>query len=783
MTDILKISGLEFVMVRILAFSDFRTQPLEELAQFVKNFEEPVDVVVYGGDDVSRFGPLPLDILKKMKLQPSSFPRGRGKIRSPQVEPCLEMARLHSELFPPFAMPLSLLEHVFSSKEFTSTYSEKSALLYSAPHLKKEIVHEVAEHIHKIAKSAEERKAIKNLHELSREERREAIEKSQELHISRSVLRYVCEDIGREPSIDDTASFLRRKALINTLSEEKEYISCLIQIPECMENLFDKLAGLTDNRLVGVLGNDDHSCWESLYRKKAFYIHEKPFVVYDYGFIGLSGAPIEPSPTPILGYREEMALAHLEKLRRIAKKNGAKKIVLVSHTPPHGVLDFSLRFGKHNIGSKAVREFVEKHEEVVLVLCGHSHLNGGKCEELNNALVVNASSHDDEFSPGNVAYITLGKKISVEWYRVPSLVESILTSVLPEQLKVTKLVGKTFLSEPEANLILGAYKSKDIDFLGNLPTLYNIKMKYGFAWAHVLEMYKLGLRKENEITGEILDRIKKVAKPGLFKGVHYPWRPPPPSILPRAYNRLLSERMKPKVFEIVSPMPEFSYPRKLFADLEYDLTYEANHAAIYGFLDGVTNEFRQFLAGGEDEVAEYLSGKIREGYRIFHYGGSDNTLLAKVLARKMGLPKYKLREYFTNVLYLLQTKSVVPEGRYELTHVYFLTTPRLSHYAEKIKGWVFFEDKETGERRIEPIGDLNPKEVPAQDMDFLTYFLGFWGPMKATLARRILVAQSKEKEKLAKMPEVKTLGKVNKCDIFALKDLVEYIATRSNTLT
>jgi len=42
--------------MRILAFSDWRVQSIDELINFVKSLDKKPDVIVYGGDDVNRFG-------------------------------------------------------------------------------------------------------------------------------------------------------------------------------------------------------------------------------------------------------------------------------------------------------------------------------------------------------------------------------------------------------------------------------------------------------------------------------------------------------------------------------------------------------------------------------------------------------------------------------------------------------------------------------------------------------------------------------------------------------
>jgi len=45
--------------LRILAFSDCRTQPLDWFVRWVHDCDEPIDLILYGGDDIARFRPDP----------------------------------------------------------------------------------------------------------------------------------------------------------------------------------------------------------------------------------------------------------------------------------------------------------------------------------------------------------------------------------------------------------------------------------------------------------------------------------------------------------------------------------------------------------------------------------------------------------------------------------------------------------------------------------------------------------------------------------------------------
>jgi Icc-related predicted phosphoesterase len=61
--------------------------------------------------------------------------------------------------------------------------------------------------------------------------------------------------------------------------------------------------------------------------------------------------------------------------------------VLVSHSPPKGVLDLSS--DGRNLGSKAVKQTVEK-KKPGLVVCGHIHGSSGQTDRLEETTVINA---------------------------------------------------------------------------------------------------------------------------------------------------------------------------------------------------------------------------------------------------------------------------------------------------------------------------------------------------------------------------------------------------------
>lgn len=63
--------------------------------------------------------------------------------------------------------------------------------------------------------------------------------------------------------------------------------------------------------------------------------------------------------------------------------------VLVTHSPPKGVVDLSSR--GVNLGSVAIREVIEQ-QQPELVVCGHIHECAGQQAEIGNSVVINAGT-------------------------------------------------------------------------------------------------------------------------------------------------------------------------------------------------------------------------------------------------------------------------------------------------------------------------------------------------------------------------------------------------------
>lgn len=114
--------------------------------------------------------------------------------------------------------------------------------------------------------------------------------------------------------------------------------------------------------------------------ERARVLHGEATTIDGVAFFGLgAGVPVTPFGSWSFDLTEAQAATLLD-----ACPDGA---VVVSHSPPHGVLDVTSR-GSH-AGSTAVREAMER-VRCPLVVCGHIHDSGGRFERLGETMVVNA---------------------------------------------------------------------------------------------------------------------------------------------------------------------------------------------------------------------------------------------------------------------------------------------------------------------------------------------------------------------------------------------------------
>jgi Icc-related predicted phosphoesterase len=113
---------------------------------------------------------------------------------------------------------------------------------------------------------------------------------------------------------------------------------------------------------------------------EATVLHGSGTTVAGISFFGIGGGiPV----TPFGDWSYDFMESDAEALLRECPAGG----VLVTHSPPHGLVDVS-GDGKH-LGSTAVRRTVETMRPR-LVVCGHIHARAGEHERCGDTVVVNA---------------------------------------------------------------------------------------------------------------------------------------------------------------------------------------------------------------------------------------------------------------------------------------------------------------------------------------------------------------------------------------------------------
>ena len=211
----------------------------------------------------------------------------------------------------------------------------------------------------------------------------------------------------------------RRKKGPQRPADFREAVYAAVGIePPPPRNRFQRLARLARDGVAAVIGNDcKPNDSRYLDAPGVHDVHATPLVARGWTVLGLQGAPGKLGLTL---YSERAASRHLDE--QLASALTPEKVIVVTHAPPAGTLDLAVRYGFDHIGSKALAKFIARHHPR-LIVCGHVHREGGRSALLGSTLVVNAANHDDRDSPARLALIDLPDvgMPSVEWLE-PDLV-------------------------------------------------------------------------------------------------------------------------------------------------------------------------------------------------------------------------------------------------------------------------------------------------------------------------------------------------------------------------
>lgn len=167
----------------------------------------------------------------------------------------------------------------------------------------------------------------------------------------------------------------------------------------------------TQPMVLAVAGNDDHpAVRDTLLRAPAAHdLHRSPFIDSRFAFLGNEGCTSGPIAT-IMHTEDEVRDNLQAQTASVTKRKGERIKILVTHTPPHGVLDIGRRFGAEHIGSKSVTEFLQK-EDITLTICGHCHGYGGEtAQPPGMGTVLNIASHDDARAEAKLAIIDIDRE-------------------------------------------------------------------------------------------------------------------------------------------------------------------------------------------------------------------------------------------------------------------------------------------------------------------------------------------------------------------------------------
>jgi len=593
-------------VLKILALSDYRVHDIDTLVNFVSNLEEKPHIIIYAGDDIRRFSPIPLELITihpptdefPQEIEPVSISSPDDYREHSSTEygllVCLPRDKYtERQIRERLLTMLKVTDHIHEILENSGAQSEKSEM---------NAIKELIAHRYPFLIIQEDEKEIKII-----DKRTNTLIFS--LMKSRASgrlfpLKGYCSTLIRA-QLNKNTNFSIQK-----IGESEKFVYFYIDTGQPKGNIFEKLASHARYGLAAIIGNDDPSVARAWIRGNGVYeLHNTWLKIGPFLIVGLEGSTCGRGPSG--EYLESDVKLRLELASEMLKPDD--KLIIVSHAPPRGLLDRAMRFGEKAIGSIALRDFIEECDKSALVICGHVHRCGGNSEKLDKVTVVNVSSHDSPFDRANVAWIVIDGEgnTNVNFIKLPSLVEHILKNESEDRL-LEALMERAFLTESEAWLFIEMFEKLGEKFLSDLPELANFKFRYGFTWNNVFHLYIHGVKSPEQLTDDIYKEVLDSAK-GLHR-IH----------LMRGYVKVKREMEKGRIY-LMHPIP-LPPDNKIIV---YDTEYSGRVGVLYGFLDLTTGELKQFWFDEKEKACEYLAEK--EDYLFVYWGGSDEKILREEL--------------------------------------------------------------------------------------------------------------------------------------------------------
>lgn len=135
--------------------------------------------------------------------------------------------------------------------------------------------------------------------------------------------------------------------------------------------------------VLAVPGNCDYPDVDQWLDQEGINLHARARVIGEIGFAGLGGSIFTPFRTPN-EYSEAEARRFLS--AAVSALPVGLPFVLLSHQPPAGTACDRIRSGRH-VGSRALREFIEKHRPLAC-FSGHIHESAGT-DRIGETWIVN----------------------------------------------------------------------------------------------------------------------------------------------------------------------------------------------------------------------------------------------------------------------------------------------------------------------------------------------------------------------------------------------------------